>query len=63
MRRHLASVSVCLVCLYVCVSKCVSMCVCARTLDGGGVDVGVLGGGVVAPDDGAGHVLFLFCNG
>lgn len=27
------------------------------TLDGGGVDVGVLGGGVVAPDDAARHVL------
>ena len=27
------------------------------TLDSGRVDVGVLGGGVVAPDDGAGHVL------
>ena len=27
------------------------------TLDGGRVDVGVLGGGAVAPDDAAGHVL------
>jgi hypothetical protein len=35
----------------------------ARTLDGGGVDVGVLGGGVVAPDDGAGHVLLRYGYG